>query len=82
MRYLQTRITKFGVETAFNRTLPFTEAPVLNELLPYLKRSVGYVDAEVLSVEEARKHEGEPGFSKNIIESAEPGTPAFEFRNV
>lgn len=24
----------------------------------------------------------EPGFSKGIIEQAEPGSPAFEFRNV
>ncbi|KIJ34886.1 hypothetical protein M422DRAFT_262845 [Sphaerobolus stellatus SS14] len=79
---MKSRITNFGVETALNRTLPFAEAPVLNELLPYLKRSVGYVDADVLSVDEARTHEGEQGFSKNIIDSAEPGTPAFEFRNV
>ncbi|KIJ41971.1 hypothetical protein M422DRAFT_171671 [Sphaerobolus stellatus SS14] len=79
---MKSRIANFGVETALNRTLPFAEAPVLNELLPYLKRSVGYVDADVLSVDEARTHEGEQGFSKNIIDSAEPGTPAFEFRNV
>jgi len=82
MSLFQARIAKFDLETATNRTLPFPEAPVLKELLPYLKRSVGYVDADVWPVDDARKHEGETGFSKNIIDSAEPASPAFEFRNV
>jgi leucyl-tRNA synthetase len=70
------------VATAFNRALPFPEAPVLNEVLPYLKRSVSFVEADVWSVEDARSQEGTPGFSKNIIDGAEPGAPAFEFRNI
>ncbi|THH16229.1 hypothetical protein EW146_g4378 [Bondarzewia mesenterica] len=72
------RIAEFGAETAFNRTLPFSEYKVLGEILPYLKRTLNLVDAEVLSVEEAL----EKGYNKSIIESSEPGNPAFEFRNV
>lgn len=51
-------------------------------MLPYLKRSVGYVDADVWAIEDARAEEGKFGFTKNIIDTAEPGAPAFEFRNV
>ena len=73
---------QFGAQTAFRRTLPFSEVQVLNEILPYLKKSLGLVDARVVSVEEARKREGEPGYTKSIIETSEPGSPAFEYRNV
>ncbi|TFY65550.1 hypothetical protein EVG20_g5533 [Dentipellis fragilis] len=77
------RIAEFGAETAFQRTLPFSETVVLGEILPYLKRSLNLVDAEILSVEDAlARAEKESGYSKAIIESSEPGAPAFEFRNV
>ena len=46
--------------------------------MPYLKRTLNLTVAEVLSAEEAL----EKGYSKLIIESSEPGGPAFEFRNV
>ncbi|EJD05001.1 leucine-tRNA ligase [Fomitiporia mediterranea MF3/22] len=75
------RIAQFGAKTAFQRSLPFSESAVLSELLPYLKKSLNLVDAEVLMVDDALQKEG-PGFSKTIIEQAEPGSPAFEFRNV
>ncbi|TDL26973.1 leucyl-tRNA synthetase [Rickenella mellea] len=75
------RIAQFGAQTAFKRSLPFSEANVLKELLPYLIKSLNLVDADVWSVEDALK-KSEAGFSKLIIEAAEPGTPAFEFRNV
>jgi leucyl-tRNA synthetase len=57
---------------------------VLNEILGYLRKSLGLEDAEVLTVDEAlAKAETDPrGYNKMIIESSEPGTPAFEFRNV
>ena len=71
-----------GKDTAFNRTLPFSETAVLGEILPYLKRSLNLVDADILSVEDALAKAGEAGFNKQIIEGAEPGSPAFEFRNV
>ncbi|KAG6855427.1 hypothetical protein H0H87_003027 [Tephrocybe sp. NHM501043] len=76
------RMAQFGAQTAFRRALPFSESQVLREILPYLKKSLGLVDAEVFSVEEARQKEGDVGFSKNIIDTSEPGTPAFEYRNV
>ena len=55
---------------------------MLNEILPYLKRTLSLVDAEVFSVEDALAREADAGFSRVIIESSEPGAPAFEFRNV
>ena len=75
---------QFGAETAFRRALPFSESTVLNEMLPYLKKSLNLVDAEVMSVDEARKkvEDGLPGYTKSIIETSEPGSPAFEYRNV
>ncbi|KAL5525184.1 CDC60 [Sanghuangporus sanghuang] len=75
------RIAQFGAKSAFQRSLPFSEAKVLSELLPYLKKSLNLVDAEVLMVDDALQRD-EPGFSKAIVEQAEPGSPAFEFRNV
>lgn len=78
---LQKRIAEYGAPSAFRRTLPFSETTVLTEILPYLKRTLNLVDAEVLSVEDARKKEG-PGYTRSIIDSSEPGSPAFEYRNV
>ncbi|KAH9990344.1 leucyl-tRNA synthetase [Russula vinacea] len=78
------QLFKFGAETAFKRKLPFVETDVLREVLPYLKRTLTLVDVEVLSAEEALEHAvaGKAGYSRSIIESSEPGSPAFEFRNV
>lgn len=67
---------------AFRRTLPFSESTVLSDILPYLIKSLNLVDAEILTVEDARKREGELGFMRSIIDSSEPGSPAFEYRNV
>ncbi|TCD62832.1 cytosolic leucyl tRNA synthetase [Steccherinum ochraceum] len=75
------RMVQFGAQTAFNRTVPFSEVDVLNEFLPYLKRTLDLVDVEVLLADDAKAKDG-PGFTKSIIESAEPGSPAFEYRNV
>ncbi|KAF9238326.1 hypothetical protein BU15DRAFT_88395 [Melanogaster broomeanus] len=75
------RMTDIGAKTAFNRSLSFSESQVLAEFLPYLKRSLNLVDAEVLMVDEALQRDG-PGFTPMIIESSEPGSPAFEYRNV
>ena len=57
---------------------------MLREVLPYLKRTLNLVDVEILSVEEALAlvEAGNVGYSRMIIESSEPGSPAFEFRNV
>lgn len=77
-------MAQFGAETAFQRTLLFSETEVLGELLPYLKKSLNLVDAEVLTAADAFARAGTDatGFSKQIIESSEPGSPAFEYRNV
>lgn len=76
------RMSQFGAQTAFRRTLPFSESQVLREILPYLKKTLSLADVEVLSVDEARQKEGEAGYSKSIIDTSEPGSPAFEYRNV
>lgn len=75
---------QFGAEAAFKRQLLFSEVDALNEILGYLKKSLSLVDAEVLTVEEAlvKSEANSHGYNKMIIESSEPGTPAFEFRNV
>ena len=82
--FFQKRMQQFGAEAAFKRQLLFSEVDVLNEILGYLKKSLSLVDAEVLTVHEAlARSEADPqGYNKMIIESSEPGTPAFEFRNV
>ncbi|KAF8886349.1 hypothetical protein BD779DRAFT_1662735 [Infundibulicybe gibba] len=76
------RITQFGAQTAFRRALTFSERAVLTEILPYLKKSLGLMGAEVLSVDKARTKEGESGYTKSIIDTSEPGSPAFEYYNV
>ncbi|PCH43011.1 leucyl-tRNA synthetase [Wolfiporia cocos MD-104 SS10] len=75
------RMAQFGAQTAFNRTLPFSELTVLKEILPYLKRTLNLVDAEIYLADEAKANSPE-AFTQTIIESAEPGNPAFEYRNV
>lgn len=74
-------MTQIGSATAFQRTLSFNETEILAEILPYLKKTLNLVDAEIFSVEVALAREG-PGFTRTIIESSEPGAPAFEYRNV
>lgn len=76
------RMSQYGAETAFRRTLPFSESLVLRELLAYLKKTLNLAEAEVLSVEEARLKEQEQGYTKSIIDTSEPGSPAFEYYNV
>lgn len=81
---MQKRIAQFGATAAFKRSLPFSEKEVLLELLPYLKKSLNLQDVEVLMVDEALSLADKEGvaISKNIVETAEPGSPAFEYRNV
>jgi leucyl-tRNA synthetase len=72
-------MAQYGAETAFRRALPFSESAVLRELLPYLKKTLNLTEADVLSVEEARPNEA---FNSAIIDTSEPGSPAFEYYNV
>lgn len=78
----QKRMSQYGAETAFRRTLPFSESLVLRELLTYLKKTLNLTEAEVMSVEDARSMEQEKGYTKSIIDTSEPGSPAFEYYNV
>ena len=77
----QKRMQQFGTQTAFNRTVPFSEVKVLHEILPYLKRTLNLTDAEVLLVEDVRKKDLS-ALTTTLVESAEPGNPAFEYYNV
>ncbi len=72
-------MAQYGAETAFRRALPFSESAVLRELLPYLKRTLNLIEATVLSVEEARQI---GSYSSSIIDTSEPGSPAFEYYNI
>ena len=54
---------------------------VLHEILPYLKRTLNLQDAEVLMADEAKSKDVSV-LTKTLIESAEPGNPAFEYYNV
>ena len=72
---------QFGTQTAFNRSVPFSEMKVLHEILPYLKRTLSLEDAEVLLAEQA-KSKDLTVLTKALVESAEPGNPAFEYYNV
>jgi leucyl-tRNA synthetase len=75
-------MAQFGAQTAFRRTLPFSERDVLSEAIPYLKKSLNLADVEVYAIDEALARQGENGFTKSIIDSSEPGNPAIEYRNV
>jgi leucyl-tRNA synthetase len=74
-------MSQYGAETAFRRTLPFSESLVLHELLPYLAKTLNLSEVGVMSVEEARTKEQEQGYTKSIIDTSEPGNPAFEYYN-
>jgi leucyl-tRNA synthetase len=78
--YFQKQMAEFGTEVAFRRALPFSETAVLSEILPYLKRTLNLVHVDALTVEDAKSKEG-LGYTQSIIDSAEPGSPAFEYRN-
>ncbi|KAF9477977.1 leucyl-tRNA synthetase [Pholiota conissans] len=73
------RMAQYGAETAFRRALPFSESAVLRELLPYLKKTLNLAEADVFSVEVARQNEA---YNSAIIDTSEPGSPAFEYYNV
>ena len=79
---VQKRMAQYGAETAFRRTLPFSEKAVLTELLAYLRKSLDLEDAEIMSVDEARQMASHGGYNCGIIDTSEPGSPAFEYYNV
>ncbi|KAK7055247.1 hypothetical protein R3P38DRAFT_3385345 [Favolaschia claudopus] len=76
------RMAQFGAQTAFRRTLPFSEREILAEVTPYLRKSLNLVDVEIFSTEDALERQEQEGFTKSIIDTAEPGNPAVQYRNV
>jgi leucyl-tRNA synthetase len=75
-------MAQFGATTAFRRALPFSEVTVLKEVAPYLKKSLGVMDVEILTVDEAQAKAGQPNYTASIIDGAEPGNPGVEYFNV
>lgn len=74
-------MSQSGAQMAFNRSVPFSEVNVLHEILPYLKRTLNLEDAEVQLAGDAKQKDVSV-LTKALIESAEPGNPAFEYYNV
>jgi leucyl-tRNA synthetase len=72
-------------EAAFERSLPFSELDALVSLLPYIKVSLRLDEASAISVSDALEtieRDGETdGWSKDRVESGEPGMPAVQFWN-
>jgi leucyl-tRNA synthetase len=81
----QKRVLTVG-ETAFSRSLPFSELDTLQLLKPLIEVSMKYRDLQIVSAEEALEHIAKNGesdtWSKERAESAEPGSPALQFWNV
>jgi leucyl-tRNA synthetase len=75
-------------ETVFNRKLLFDEVQVLKELKPGLKSTVAKLTEVVIVVLDADGKTGTTTDGQKLTElapvaqSAEPGSPAFEFTNV
>jgi leucyl-tRNA synthetase len=71
---------------AFERSLPFSELDVLLLLAPYIKSSLKYTECDIVSTKDAMAHieqHGESGsWSKERVESSEPGSPAVQFWNI
>ncbi|KAF8133142.1 hypothetical protein K438DRAFT_1947775 [Mycena galopus ATCC 62051] len=55
------------------RTMPFVHD---------FKKRMAQFDIEVYSIEDALAKQGEDGFTKNIIELSEPGSPAIEYHGL
>ncbi|KAH8924540.1 leucine-tRNA ligase [Atractiella rhizophila] len=72
------RITQFGADTAFNRTLLFEERTLLESLVPYLKRALAFDEVVIVSVEDGQK-DGEKDTEKTAREASEPANPTFVF---
>jgi hypothetical protein len=54
---------------------------VLTEISPYMKRTQGFQDVELWTVEKAEAKKGQPGFTASTIDGSQPGSPGFLFWN-
>lgn len=72
--------------SAFSRALPFSELEVLQLLQPFIKSSLKYAECDIISTKDALQHIEQHGesssWSKERVESSEPGTPAVQFWNI
>ena len=80
----QRKVVESG-QSAFNRSLPFSELGALRLLTPFMRSSLKYNECYVVSVEEAEKeiaaHGEKDGWSKEKMDASEPGAPAVQFWN-
>ncbi len=76
------RIADFGAESAFNRLLPFDEIETLKAATGYFKKSMGFREIHVFSIEDDQEKYAAMGVDEKVLETAEPGQPSFTFENV
>jgi leucyl-tRNA synthetase len=74
----QKRVAELGTKQALNRSLLFDEREVLEAASSYLRRTLNFGQIHFQSAEEAVANsaelEGKEGFTKEMAESAEPGS--------
>ncbi|GAA5823953.1 hypothetical protein JCM11251_003356 [Rhodosporidiobolus azoricus] len=78
---LKKRIATLGYETAINRQVLFSESDVLTAAMPYIKRTLGMDNIEVLQTDSELAKDGTPGYVQPIVEAAEPGAPGIVLFN-
>ncbi|BGP10322.1 cytosolic leucyl tRNA synthetase [Rhodotorula toruloides] len=79
---LKKGIAQFGFQEAIDRHITFDEVATLNAAMPYIRRSLGMDDIEVLHTDSDKAKEGEPGFVASIVEAAQPGNPGLVLYNI
>ena len=75
---VQKRIAQIGAEATFRRQLLFDEAEVLTLLSPYIMKNLKMGLVTVMRVEDGKETKAAPDM---LIDTAEPGSPAFNFYN-
>jgi leucyl-tRNA synthetase len=78
---VQKRISTFGAAAAFNRTVLFDEREILENVVPYIERSLSTERVEIFWADDAMKKKGELGFEESLILCALPGEPHFSYYN-
>ena len=79
---IKKRIDEFGPELAFNRLLPFNETETIQAGAAYLQRTLKFGQLHLESAEETLSGAQDDSVDKKVVESAQPGSPAFVFFNV
>ncbi|GAA98789.1 uncharacterized protein L969DRAFT_104263 [Mixia osmundae IAM 14324] len=87
---LKKKVSERGIKAALDRSLAYNQQATLENILPYLRRVLGYDTIEVLSVDEAQKRgqglsedeQSSRGLDLQLVGAAEPGAPGRQFWNV